>query len=977
MNINGMLSITKREIRSAFLSPVALIFIGIFLLITLFSFFTQSRFFIRGIADVRPLFEWMPILLIFLVSAVSMRAWSEESRSGTLELLLTLPLRSADLVLGKFFAGLSLVAVSLLLTIPIPLTISQLGPLDFGPVWGGYIASLLLASAYLSIGLFVSALTENQIVALMISLLVGGSLYFIGSDVLLAFVGQETGELLATLGTGPRFESIERGVLDLRDFFYLLSLTVFFLYLNTVAIERKRIERHPIDRSSSWTTAMLTAALLGLNLLVANLQISESRVARLDLTEDQLYSVSETTEEVISHLGEQMMITGYFSERTHPLLAPLVPQIKDLLEEYAMKGGDRLKVSFVDPHSNPELEEEIEAQFGIRSIPISVADRSEMAFVNAYFHILIQYGDEHKLLSFEELVDIKRDHSSDSVELKLKGLEYVFTKAMKGVSQEFLSLEALMATQNVRLTAFVTAKEKLPEGLSELPTSLNEIFGDLKERAEKSGGTLNYRFIDPETLSEGERTKLSEEHGFMPIRLIDGGVYWLYGLIEVGSKSEAVLFLQKDLSAENLTRLIESSIKRSAPGFRKTIGLFTKVDSPDHPAMPYGQAPPPPQTDYRQLEELLSAQFDVERLELKDDLVPSDIDVLLLGKVGHLTANQQFAIDQYLMSGGTIVALAGTHAVEPEFIGQSQQIPPSFKDVALDDDLSTLLEKYGVKVKQGLVVDERALDIVYPVLGSFNRVQISQTPYPYFVQTTRESFTEGEHFALEGLNSVSFLWSSPIEISENLPSGVSAQTLIKSSPRSWIDQSISLKPDVSANETDRTQSGLVVTLEGSFKSAFSPQSSTVSEIEAGKLAKSEEVKDPSTSESKEESSSLHQQLLTTSRVLNTAVAGAKIAVIGSSELVSDLGLGVGNYYSGLFGLRGDYGSGVLMIQNLVEWAAADESLAQIRSGGPSSRILRSMTREEQAEVETSNYLAALAALFLIALISVLPRRLSA
>ena len=102
MNVSGMLSIAKKELRSAFLSPVALIFIGVFLMITLFSFFTQSRFFVRGIADVRPLFEWMPLLLIFLVSAISMRAWSEESRSGTLELLLTLPLKSSELVFGKF-----------------------------------------------------------------------------------------------------------------------------------------------------------------------------------------------------------------------------------------------------------------------------------------------------------------------------------------------------------------------------------------------------------------------------------------------------------------------------------------------------------------------------------------------------------------------------------------------------------------------------------------------------------------------------------------------------------------------------------------------------------------------------------------------------------------------------------------------------------------------------------------------------------
>ena len=236
--------------------------------------------------------------------------------------------------------------------------------------------------------------------------------------------------------------------------------------------------------------------------------------------------------------------------------------------------------------------------------------------------------------------------------------------------------------------------------------------------------------------------------------------------------------------------------------------------------MPYGQAPPPAQTDYRQLEELLSTQFDVRRIELKDDLVPSDIDVLVLGKVGALTANQRFAIDQYLMGGGTIVALAGTHAVEPEFIGQSQQIPPTFKDVSLKDDLSALLENYGVKVLNGLVVDERALDIVYPVMSSFNRVQISQTPYPYFVETTRESFQEGDHFALEGLNSVSFLWSSPLQVSDNLGKDVTAHTLVRSSDRSWVDESISLKPDVAAGDTERGAKSLVVTLEGNFKSAL-------------------------------------------------------------------------------------------------------------------------------------------------------------
>lgn len=964
MNIKGMLSITKKEIRSAFLSPVALIFIGVFLLITLFSFFTQSRFFIRGIADVRPLFEWMPLLLIFLVSAVSMRAWSEEARSGTLELLLTLPLKSGELVLGKFLAGLTLVSVALMLTLPIPYTVSQVGPLDFGPVIGGYLASILLASSYLAIGLCISAITENQIVSLMGSLIVCGLFYFLGSDTLLAFLSQDFGESISALGTGARFESIERGVLDLRDLFYLTSLTGFFLYLNTVAIERKRIDRTPSDRPSRWRIALTTAGLIGVNLVTANLHMEQLRPGRIDLTEDQLYSVSQVTEDVIANLPEQLTITGYFSERTHPLLAPLVPQIKDLLEEFAVKGGEHLVVSFVDPHTNEDVEEEIGSTFGIRAIPISVADRSEMAFVNAYFHILLQYGDEHRVLSFEELVDIKRDHSTDSVELRLKGLEYALTKSIKSVSQEFLSLDALLATQPVKITAYMTPQAQLPPSLASLYPQLTTLFGELESRAQKSGGTLQTSFVDPSSLSDAERARLSDEMGFMPIKSLDGSVYWLYGLVEVGEKKEVVLFLTKELGEDSLQQMVEAAIRRCAPGFRKTVGLFTKNETPDHPAMPYGQPPPQPKTDYRGLESLLSAQFEVRRLELKDELVPSDVDVLLLGKVGDLTPNQRFAIDQYLMGGGTLVALAGLNEIEPEFIGQSQQIPPTFKGTTLSTSLSEVLSNYGVSIESGYAIDSQALDIVYPK-QSFGRIQVRQAAYPYFIQSTRDQFSEPAHVALSGLNSLTLLWPSPLSVSDKLPEGVTAKILLRTSEKGDIDSNGDLSPSVSIREENRGSIPLVVTLEGAFTSAFAADPER-SDAEASSSAPEEEGN----------SENLRSELNQTGRTLKKAIQGAKIAIIGSSEMVSDLGLGVGNYYSGMFGLRGDYGSGVLMIQNLIEWAVEDDSLASIRTGGPSSRVLRSMSREEQNTMEMMNYGLAIIALIILSLLLTVPRRMA-
>ena len=225
MSLHGIFSIARKEIRSQFLSPVALIFFFIFLAVNLFLFFTQSRFFIRGIADVRPLFEWMPLLLVFLLGVISMRAWADENRMGSIELLMTLPIRTYELVVGKFLAGMVLVVIALSLTLPIVYTVHTLGPIDMGPVWGGYIAALLLASSYLAIGLCLSALTDNQIVALLFSSLIGGLFYFVGTDIVAGFGNQQTSELLALLGTGSRFSSIERGVVDFRDLFYYLSIS--------------------------------------------------------------------------------------------------------------------------------------------------------------------------------------------------------------------------------------------------------------------------------------------------------------------------------------------------------------------------------------------------------------------------------------------------------------------------------------------------------------------------------------------------------------------------------------------------------------------------------------------------------------------------------------------------------------------------------------------------------------------------------
>ena len=179
----------------------------------------MDSFFARGAADVRALFEWMPLLMILLVSALTMHQWSREEESGNLQVLLTMPVRLSELVAGKFLCrALTLVALALGLTLFLPLTVQSLGNLDWGPVIGGYLAALLLASSYIAIGLFVSSRTDNQLVALIGTAFICGA--FAGGGLASRhrpLFGAAAGDLLRQFGTGSRFESIERGVIDLRD----------------------------------------------------------------------------------------------------------------------------------------------------------------------------------------------------------------------------------------------------------------------------------------------------------------------------------------------------------------------------------------------------------------------------------------------------------------------------------------------------------------------------------------------------------------------------------------------------------------------------------------------------------------------------------------------------------------------------------------------------------------------------------------
>ena len=213
--------IFKREFRAYFISPIAYIVISIFLLVTGWFFFTP--FFLYDQASLRSFFSLFPIIFSFVVPAITMRLFSEELNVGSYETLLTLPVTSRDVILGKFLASVVFVAVMLIPTLSYPITVSFLGQLDWGPVVGGYIGAILLASGFSAIGLFSSSLTRNQIIAFIIGMAICFGLTLI--DKMLFFLPQSMLGFFEYLGVGVHFQNISKGIIDSRDILYFLTIS--------------------------------------------------------------------------------------------------------------------------------------------------------------------------------------------------------------------------------------------------------------------------------------------------------------------------------------------------------------------------------------------------------------------------------------------------------------------------------------------------------------------------------------------------------------------------------------------------------------------------------------------------------------------------------------------------------------------------------------------------------------------------------
>ena len=947
MSYAATLRIARKELGLFFSSPIAYLFLAAFLGATLFAFFWGEAFFARNIADVRPMFESLPVLLVFLASALTMRVWSDERRTGTLELVVTVPAGSADFVIGKFLACAVLLVIALILTAPLPLTVALLGDLDWGPVVAGYVAAALLGSAYLGIGLFVSAKTDNQIVSLIVSVFACGAFYLIGSPVLTELASNPVADALRAIGAGSRFESITRGVLDLRDLYFYLSVLGVFLALGVYAVDSQgwaadgNARRHRERR--------LALGLLAANFLIANVWLSAIGVLRWDMTEGDQYSIADATRSYLRELHEPLLLRGYFSSKTHPLLAPLVPQMQSLLQEYAVAGGANVRVEFVDPADDPELEDEANTKYGIRPVPFQVRDRYQASLVNSYFDVLVQYGDEYAVLGFRDLIEVKVRGEAD-LEVALKNPEYDLTRGIKKVLYAFQSGGSVFdsLTGDVVFNGYISGDAQLPAALRALRGDLGDVLAEL---AEESNGRMTVNIADPQAGGGALAEQIATDYGFQPMAasMFDTTTFYFYLTLTDG-ETVVQMPIPESLDRDGLRRGIEEGLKRFADGLLKTVAISAPGPAPQY--MP-GQ---PPGTTFQGLRELLGADFDIEMAQLAEGAAPPAADVLLVLDPSALGDTELFAIDQFLMRGGTVVLAAGAYRTT----ATAEALTATPADTGLDDWLA----HHGVTVADALVMDPQNAAFPLPVIrevGGFRFQDMQMRDYPYFIDVREDGLNQDVPFTA-ALRQLTMTWASPLDIDAEANAGRAVSTLIESSPESWRSTNTDIMPNLGDDgdvvylpQGDIGANTLAVMLQGRFDSFF----------DASPLAASPDDTEPPELVGGDADVALGQ----VTSLIDRSPESARLIVIGSASFLADqtvrtIGAADGTIYTG----------SLEFAANIADWAVEDEALLGIRSRSHFNRTLVPMPQDEQRLWEYANYAFAALGLVLVFGISIRRRR---
>ena len=439
--MQNILTITRRELRAYYESAIGYIFIIVFLLVSVGLYI--SPFFAFPRAEMRQFFSMLPIILCVFIPAVTMRLWAEDRKENTWEMLLTLPMESWELVGGKYLASLIFFGVAMAGTLTIPIMLLALGNPDPGPIIGAYFGTMLLGGFFLAMGIFFSALVSDQIVAFVLTLLGCFSVYLLGTEFITTIIDgivSGLGSVLSELvGMTGHYNAFGKGVIELSDILYFVVWTLAFLALNVIYIEGRERKGHRQFFAAS--VVLMLAIGLAFNWIIAG-----SSLARFDLTEDKIYTVSEATKKILSNLKVPVQVKLYVTpkDKMPTGMKNLEQDIMDKLQEMDLASGHFIDFKAIhmeasnviqavrDSQNGEEKDEKDEAiekrmlDKGVQPFSVQALEEDQVTSKLVYSSIGVAYKDRE-----EEILPQVMPQNLDQLEYRLINVIYKLTRDKK------------------------------------------------------------------------------------------------------------------------------------------------------------------------------------------------------------------------------------------------------------------------------------------------------------------------------------------------------------------------------------------------------------------------------------------------------------------------------------------------------------------------------------------------------------------
>jgi len=389
--------IARRELRALFDHPTGYILVLVFLAVNNFLFFRQA--YVSGVASIRPMLDLMPWLLLFLVPAVTMRALAEDTRTGTLEVVLAQPVSEWELLLGKYLGSVVFLWIALGLTLLVPVGLSFGADLPVGVIAAQYVGAALLVAGLTGVGIWASSLTRNQITAFIIGVGVMFVLILVGLDPLIVGLPPTLGVVAARLGVLSHFANIGRGVIDLRDVIYFMSLGAVFVMLAYGTLVGRRLSAKGRARQRLRVgVPILVGAAIVVNLLGSYIG------GRLDLTPGKAYTLAPTSKNLVRNLDDLVTIKLFASRELPPQVALVKRDIDDMLRDLRSASGGNIRVVELHPGDDPDARANARA-LGIPAVQFNVLGESRLQIQEGYMGIAVDHAGRTETIPFVRRTD--------------------------------------------------------------------------------------------------------------------------------------------------------------------------------------------------------------------------------------------------------------------------------------------------------------------------------------------------------------------------------------------------------------------------------------------------------------------------------------------------------------------------------------------------------------------------------------------